>query len=97
MLARIGLGDLWTPTGPTPKAVVLFEADGGPLSSGERIMLLAAFAFWNGEGSLLLVDVIGLVDGIERLDVKHVDALSSLLIAHKYGAEAVDTWLATYE
>ena len=40
-------GNLWSPQGPTREAVRLYQEDGGYLSSGERVLLLAAFSFWN--------------------------------------------------
>jgi hypothetical protein len=82
---------LWTQDGPTPRAVALMEQDGGPLSSGERVLLLAAFALWNGRGSLHLADVI------EKLDARPTEALCSLIIAAKCGADDVDAWLAEHE
>jgi hypothetical protein len=54
LLASVRHAELWTRSGPTPEAMALLERDGGPLSSGERIVLLAAFAFWNGSGRLEL-------------------------------------------
>ncbi len=32
-----------TPSGPSDRAIALLESGGGPLSSGERVMLLAAW------------------------------------------------------
>lgn len=91
LLARVGLAELWTSSGPTPRALDLLEHDGGPLSSGERIVLLAAFAFWNGSGGLRLAELI------ESLDASHCDALCALVVAAKYGADAIDEWLAEHE
>jgi hypothetical protein len=91
LLATVRRADLWNLDGPTTWAVELLEQDGGPLSSGERIVLLAAFAFWNGQGSLRLVEVI------ERLDGDPAAALCALVVAVKNGPDAVDTWLGLYE
>ncbi len=91
LLASVRRAELWTRSGPTPEALSLLERDGGPLSSGERIVLLAAFAFWNGEGGLRLTEVI------DSLDVEAADALCSLLIAVKHGADAVDAWIVKHE
>ncbi|HEY6005344.1 MAG TPA: hypothetical protein VIV57_20865, partial [Anaeromyxobacter sp.] len=38
-----GVARLWGASGPTDQAVKLLEADGGYLSSGERLLLKAAF------------------------------------------------------
>lgn len=90
LLAQGRLQYLWARRGPTDEAKALLEQDGGPLSSGERILLLAAWAFWNGSGELRLADVI------ERLDARPSAALCSLILAMKQGAAAVDEWLETY-
>jgi len=46
LMATARLEGLWTNEGPTLRAAELLDSGGGPLSSGERIVLLAAFAFW---------------------------------------------------
>ena len=91
LLATIRRAELWTPTGPTSEAVMLLEDDGGPLSTGERVMLLIAFAFWNGSGTLRFAEIV------ESLDVEPCDAVCSLLVAVKYGSRAVDEWLSEHE
>jgi hypothetical protein len=90
LLAQARMANLWTFDGPTPRALELLEADGGPLSSGERVVLLAAFAFWNGRGGLRLSEVV------ETLDVGPTEALCSLAVAVKGGADDVDDWLFEY-
>jgi hypothetical protein len=90
LLATVRLGRLWTEYGPTAEARRLLDADGGPLSSGERVMLLAAWAFWNGSGGLTLADVL------ERLDVEPAEALCFLVLASKYGSDSVDDWIAEH-
>jgi hypothetical protein len=87
LLVAVRLERLWTDEGPTAEATELLEADGGPLSSGERVMLLAAWAFWNGSGGVTLADIL------ERLDAYPAEALCFLVLASKYGADAVDDWL----
>jgi hypothetical protein len=91
LLQTVGLQRLWTEHGPSDSAMELLEADGGPLSSGERVMLLAAFAFWNGSGGLTFVDVI------ERLDRERGEALGSLLMASYEGPTAIDEWVTEHE
>lgn len=90
LLATVRLERLWTERGPTSEASELLEADGGYLSSGERVMLLATWAFWNGSGGLTLAEVL------ERLDGEPAEALCFLVMASKYGADAVDDWLAEH-
>jgi hypothetical protein len=91
LMATARLEGLWTNEGPTLRAAELLDAEGGPLSSGERIVLLAAFAFWNGRGGLRLADVI------EFLDPRPSEAIGSLVVAVKQGPAAIDDWIAEYE
>jgi hypothetical protein len=90
LLKTARLERLWTSDGPTPEAAELLDADGGPLSSGERVVMLAAWAFWNGSGGVTLADVL------ERLDAAPAEALCFLVLASKYGADAIDDWLAEH-
>jgi hypothetical protein len=82
---------MWTPNGPTEEAISLFEAGGGPLSSGERIILLAAWAFWNSAEKAVLADVI------YRLDDKNLRAVATLMLAVADGGGAIDEWIAAME
>ena len=89
LLSTAHLERLWTLHGPTAEASELLEANGGPLSSGERVMLLAAWAFWNGSGGATLAEVL-------ELDSEPAEALCFLIMAAKYGADAVDDWIAEH-
>ena len=89
LCASLGLGRLWTSAGPTDEAVALLEAGGGPLSSGERIVLLSAWAVWNGEGDAKLADVI------HRLDSRRLHELGTLLVAVGRGGAAIDAWISS--
>jgi hypothetical protein len=91
LCARVGMGELWTPDGPSDRATALLETGGGPLSSGERVMLLVAWAVWNGDEGARFGDVI------HRLDGRCLVALGTLLIAVAGGGAAVDEWLAKME
>lgn len=91
LCARVGMGELWTPTGPSDRAIALLEAGGGPLSSGERVMLLATWAVWNGDEGARLGDVV------HRLDGRCLVALGTLLVAVAGGGVAIDAWLAKAE
>lgn len=86
-----GLGSLWTLEGPSPQAMTLLETDGGPLSSGERAVVLAAWNIWNGSGNVNLSDVV------HRLDDRCLAALGALLVAAAGGAGEIDRWLELTE
>jgi hypothetical protein len=79
---------MWTPSGPTEEAIALFEAGGGPLSSGERVMLLVTWAFWNSAEKATLADVV------YRLDDNNLHAVATLMLALAHGAAALDEWIA---
>lgn len=91
LCALVGLGSLWTIEGPSPRAIALLESDGGPLSSGERIMVLAAWNIWNDSGK------VSLGDAIHRLDDRSLAVLGALLVAVAGGANGIDRWLALTE
>src|SRR5258708_38472303 len=78
LLATVRLERLWTEDGPTPEASELLEADGGPLSAGKRIVLLAAWTFWNGAGGLRLAEVL------EQFAADPMDALGLLDLASQH-------------
>ena len=88
---RAGLFGMWTSSGPSDEATALFEAGGGPLSSGERVVLLAAWAFWNSAETVPLADVI------YRLDEKNTCAIATLMIAVVQGGHAIDAWIVAME
>lgn len=84
------LRGLWTATGPTSEAVELVEAGGGPLSSGEAMMVRAAFDFWNGQGGATL-------DGLLHvLDPRRAGLVCGLVLAVHEGGEAVERWTAEH-
>ena len=89
LLESVRLDHLWTSNGPTDAALRYCDANGGPLSSGERIMLLAVFDLWNGTGGLKFAEMPG------PLDPRRAQKLLSLLSAMTYGNDAVDRWLQT--
>ena len=91
LCADVGLARLWTEDGPSDEAVELRDAGGGPLSSGERIMVLAAWDVWNSHGATNLGDVM------HRLDGHRLATLGSLLLAVAGGMYAVDEWLRKRE
>ena len=90
LLATARLERLWGDEGPTPHPSELLATNGGALSSGERVMLLAAWALWNGSGGVTLAEML------ERLDVDTAEALCFLILASKYGGDAVDDWIAEH-
>ena len=91
LLAPLHLGDLWTDTGPTDRAVELREEDGAALSSGERTMILAAWAFWNGSAPTLRFDALF------GLDNANTEALCSLLVVLTQDEAAIEEWIARSE
>jgi len=91
LLAPMRLGSLWTDEGPTARAVELLEQDGGAFSSGERTMLLAAWALWSGNSPTLRFDAL------LRLDNANTEALCSLLAVITQGDAAIEAWIARPE
>jgi hypothetical protein len=94
LLATVRLERLWTFEGPTLEAQELLHANGGHLSSGEAVMLRAAFDFWSGDGACALTSML------HTLDHGRLEAIGSLALAlsdpkDAYGA--VDRWLARNE
>jgi hypothetical protein len=89
--SRARLSELWTSEGPTAQAMSLLERDGGPLSSGERMVLLVAWSIWNGSGHLSLSDVLHQLDGIS------LAMLGKLLLAAAQGGGAIDAWIIEAE
>lgn len=87
---QAGLERMWSPAGPTAEAIDIIEAQGGPLSSGERVVLFAAWAFWNSASNATLADVI------YRLDDTNLRAIATLMLALAQGDHAIDRWIAVH-
>jgi hypothetical protein len=77
LLATVRLERLWTEDGPTLEASRLLAADGGPLSSGQRSVLLVAWTFWDGTGAAELAEILG------RSAADPMDALCLLVTSCK--------------
>lgn len=90
LLDSLHMGHLWSVEGPTEEACRLLKRRGGPLSSGEGLVLLAAFDLWNGEGRADFSELL------YRLDDTRLHLLGSLLIALGSGSAGVDRWLAEH-
>ncbi len=88
LLGRVRLARLWTEKGPTQEARELLDQNGGPLSSGERVVLLVAWALWNGAGNLTVAELV------ERLFGSHLAAIGTLLVSMSHGRDGIDDWLA---
>ena len=87
LLDRVGLSRLWTADGPAPEALAIVEAEGSPLSGGERVMFWTAWTVWANDERLPLYDLIH-----GSLDRRGLDAVSGFLRA---GAEdRIDDWIA---
>ena len=82
---KAGLQSLWTPAGPSERATQLLRQYGGTLSTGEHLMFLTAWAVWNGDGEVLLADLI------ERLDSSNLETLGTLLVA--FAQDGIDEWV----
>lgn len=91
LCARARLPWMWTEAGPSEQAIETMEANGGPLSSGERVVALSAWAFWNGHDGVSLADVI------ERLDGPNLRAIAGLMLALDGGGAEIEQWLAGIE
>ena len=90
LLDSLQLGKLWTVEGPTEAACTLLKKRGGSLSSGERLILLAAFDLWNGDGHADFSELL------YRLDDTRLHLLGSFLVAFASGSSGVDRWLAKH-
>jgi hypothetical protein len=84
LLSGLNLEYLWTETGPTDQACKWVKRN--PLSSGESILLRAAFDLWNGEGKVTLWQIQG------TLDQRHCERLFSLALAAG-GSRAAEAWM----
>ena len=91
LLASVHKEDLWGDDGPTDEGWELHKANGGYLSSGERIFLLIAIDVWNGQGGARFGDVIN------RLDNDRLKLVADFMLALRGGSLAIDAWLAGKE
>jgi hypothetical protein len=89
LCAGVRRAEWWTDEGPTDEACELFEADGGPLSSGERTMLFVAFAVYAGEHHATLARCLS------SLDNRNLRLVGSLMVAlaDERGGIAIEEWL----
>jgi hypothetical protein len=69
----------------------LAEHGGGPLSSGERLLLLVAWSLWSACNHVTVGEVF------YNLDSRSLTMLGKLMIAAGRGAEAIEAWLAETE
>lgn len=91
LLTPMRLGHLWTDEGPTDGAVELLSQDGGAFSSGERTMILVAWAIWSGHAPTLRFDAL------LGLDNTNTEALCSLLVVMTHDEAAIEAWIARPE
>jgi hypothetical protein len=91
LLASVGKSALWREGQPTTKALSLRNSSGGMFAAEERVMLLLAWAVWDGGGGLKLADVL------KTLSPQRLALVGALLSAMAAGPEAMDTWLAQHE
>ena len=91
LLKPAGLDRLWSVDGPSDEACRIVDQKGGTLSGRDRVLVLAAFAFWRGRGGVTLDNAVA------ALDADHAERLCSLWIARSRGAHAADAWVAREE
>ena len=90
--ARARLSQLWTDEGPTTQARDLAEHGGGPLSCGERLLLLVAWSIWSACNHVTVGEVL------YNLDSTSLTMLGKLMIAAgQGGGDAIEAWLAEAE
>jgi hypothetical protein len=75
---------MWTQNGPTPEALDLIEADGGPLSGGEKVLLRAAFDLYNGTGKCTVDSLLC------TLDADNLRAVAAAVLARDEGEPRSD-------
>ena len=85
-----GAPDFWGEEGPTPRALQLLSEDASSLPGPERVMLLLAFALWNGDGALS-------ASGLLSLDPEPLAAVGALLQALAGDPEDIDAWIEHLE
>jgi len=90
--ARGRLTELWTEAGPTVLARDLAERGGGPLSSGQRLLLLVAWSLWSACSHV----TVG--EAFYNLDSTSLTMLGKLMIAGgQGGGDAIEAWLVEAE
>ncbi|WP_394847355.1 hypothetical protein LZC95_07805 [Pendulispora brunnea] len=90
LLALMRLEHMWTPKGPTIDAIDIYQRNGAGLSTSERAVFLAAWAFYDRPSPLLFSELFLLGTGA-------TEAICSLLVALARGPREIDKWLGTYE
>jgi hypothetical protein len=86
---RAHLRGYWTAEGPTDAALGALER--GELSSGELLILRAAFDLFNGTGGAPLGRLVNVLDGASA------EALFGLTLAFCHSdSSKVDAWIARY-
>jgi hypothetical protein len=88
LLGSVGLEGLWTLSGPTREADLLRNEKGAALPTPQRILLLAAFDLWNGQGGVAFVEVA------QGLPSRPARTLLTLTAAASLSPTAVDRWLS---
>jgi hypothetical protein len=97
ILSGVRRSDWWrwgtTPNdvGPTDEALELIEADGGPLSSGERVMLLFAADVWSG------LDKCKVGQMLAKLDGSNLRIAGEFFCAMSEGARGLDRFIERFE
>ena len=93
LLSQLRLAKLWTTDGPSPECLRLAKANGGHLSTGERIMFGVAWDLWtNGEFKISFFELV------QSLDQERLRCIAELMLAMKCddGGRAVGNWLSVW-
>lgn len=89
LLQSLGLGHIWTDEGPSKLAIDWIE-NGSPLSSGEAILVRAAFDFWNGEGKVTIHEIM-------KLDGRRTELICTLMASVNQSGDMVEAWIRYQE
>jgi hypothetical protein len=88
LLARVHLEDLWSEDGPSSDGLALRNRS-AVLSRDAHLLLLTAWALWNGTQRVTLADLL-------ELDGEHLCVVGELLAALTRSPHEIDGWLAQW-
>lgn len=83
-----GFPGLWRSSGPSSAALSMLDHDGAGLEPGQRCLVLAAWAIWNGSGTMRFAELI------PALSHDELQAVGSLMLEIPNGPRAIDEWIS---
>lgn len=97
LCAPVGRANLWRVDGPDVEALLEWQVRGEsrPISSADRMLVLAAWALWSDEDDFAFSEPI--LRALEVLDASHAAMLTHLLAARGEGPDSVDQWIRSRE